>query len=118
MKILSLNTKRIYDIEFTKFGENAMPCPECSSERKKSKAKSFSFNTQSKIGYCQHCLTKFVEYNSQIEKKEYKLPIWKNRTELTDGAVMWFEKRGIFQETLKKCVFIQIQNICLKLKRK
>jgi twinkle protein len=102
MKIISLNTKKIYDIDFQKSGENQMPCPDCSADRKKQRAKSFSFNREKKTGYCQHCLTSFVEYNSQIQKKEYKLPEWKNRTELSDRAVKWFEKRGIQQECISK----------------
>lgn len=102
MKILSLNTKQIYDIELTKAGENQMPCPDCSKDRKKHKAKSFSFNLELKTGYCHHCLSKFVEYNTMYAKKEYERPVYKNYTSLTDGALKYFEKRGIMQETLLK----------------
>jgi twinkle protein len=102
MKILSLNTQKIYDIEISKQGENQMPCPDCSQDRKKSKAKPFSFNYTNKVGYCNHCLSRFVEYNTKFTKKEYKLPDPKNETKLSDGALKFFENRGIFQETIKK----------------
>jgi twinkle protein len=102
MKILSLNTQKIYDIEISKQGENQMACPDCSKDRKKSKAKPFSFNYTNKVGYCQHCLARFVEYNTKFTKKEYKLPEPKNETKLSDGALKFFENRGIFQETIKK----------------
>jgi len=102
MKIISLDSKKIYDIEIHKAGENQMPCPECSKDRKKVRAKSFSFNAEKKTGYCQHCLVSFVEYNSSFQKKEYKKPENKNYTKLTDGALKYFESRGIFQETLLK----------------
>jgi len=41
MKIISLNTRQIYDIDLRSTGENNMPCPECSQDRKKKHAKSF-----------------------------------------------------------------------------
>ena len=102
MQIVSLNTKEIYDIDIRKYGENAMPCPECSKDRNKKKAKSFSFNATKKFGFCHHCQTKFVEYTTEVIKKDFIKPIWKNKTDLTDGAVQWFEKRGITQDTLVK----------------
>lgn len=104
MKIISLNTKKIYDIEFSKQGENQMPCPECSGNRKPQnrKKKSFSFNYLKKTGYCQNCLTSFAEYNSSFQKKEYEKPVWKNKTDLSDGALKYIEKRGISQHTLSK----------------
>ena len=102
MKIISLNTKQIYNIELPHSGENAMPCPDCSKNRKKTKAKSFSFNRDKKKGFCQHCQTSFIEYDSTFQKKEYKRPEWKNTTNLTDGAVKYFESRGIDQTTLRK----------------
>jgi len=102
MKIISLNTKQIFEIELTKQGENMMPCPDCSKDRKKSRSKPFSFNAEKKTGYCQHCLSKFVEYNTMYAKKEYERPVYKNYTKLTDGALKYFEKRGIMQETLLK----------------
>ena len=52
MKILSLNTNTEYEISPTKNGENAMACPACSSTRKHTKAKSFSWNNTEMFGYC------------------------------------------------------------------
>lgn len=100
MKIISIATQRVYDIDAKKGGENAMPCPECSLDRKHKKAKSFSWNTNKNTGYCQNCQVSFVPEKEKREK-EYKLPEWKNITELSDGALSWFTGRGISQETIK-----------------
>jgi len=35
-------------------------------------------------------------------KVEYKLPVWKNNTELSNKVVAWFESRGITQFTLRE----------------
>jgi twinkle protein len=102
MKIVSSNTKIQYEIHLSKAGENLMPCPECTKDRKHKNKKAFSFNATSKIGYCNHCEAKFYEYKPYIEKKEYKLPVNKNKTDLTDQAVKWFESRCISQRTLNK----------------
>jgi twinkle protein len=102
MRIQSINTKKVYDIELRKGGENAMPCPECSADRKHPKSKSFSFNASINAGYCQNCLSRFVEYREKQPEKEYTRPEWKNITSLSDAAVKYFTGRGISQETLNK----------------
>jgi twinkle protein len=89
-----------YDINFQKSGENYMPCPECSNDRKHKNKKSFSFNVAEKIGHCMNCGGNFYEFKPFKEKKEYKLPEQKNKTCLTDQAVKWFEGRAISQKTL------------------
>ena len=101
MKILSLKTKEIFDVDFPKSGENCMPCPACKKTRNHPDRKSFTFNATKGAGQCRNCEDKFVAYNPTKEKKEYKLPDWKNNTELTDRALAWFVGRGIGQETLK-----------------
>ena len=75
MKIIETTNKKIFDIQFNKIGENQDICPVCSKDRKKNKAKPFSFNTITKVGYCMHCNTSFVEYNNTFVKKEYIKPI-------------------------------------------
>lgn len=100
MKILSLKSKQIYDITVIKNGENPMPCPECSQDRKNKSAKSFSFNAAKGVGKCHNCLVDFIEYKPQAEIKTYKIPEWENDTKLSDKAVQWFNGRGISQNTL------------------
>jgi len=102
MKILSVKTKLIFDIDIKRNGENAMACPECNENRKHKGKKSFSWNAAKKVGSCKNCEGSFIEYKPYIEKKEFKFPEWKNKTSLTDNAVKWFDGRGINQDTLKK----------------
>lgn len=110
MKVISLNTKIIYDIDFAKQGENTLKCPECSESRKKKNAKSFSWNNQKMIGFCHHCNASFVEYKPFKTEKTYVIPEWKNITNLTDKAVKYFTGRMISQGTLNKMkVFSETQ---------
>lgn len=102
MKIISLTTKTIYDLDFKKSNENAMPCPDCDANRRHKGNKSFSFNKSKGTGYCQNCETSFVEYRSAVKEKEYVVPAWKNITNLSDNAVKWFAGRMINQDTLAK----------------
>ena len=99
--IISLATRQIYDITATKHGENNMPCPECSTNRRKKNTKCFSYNAEKEVGYCSHCEARFVKHvpfeNKQYLKPEY---VWENFTKLSDKAVKWFEGRGISQRTL------------------
>lgn len=99
MKYLSSNTKSIFELNFE--GKKRYVCPECSDSRSKKKAKDLQFYPDNNRAYCFHCNTTFFEYKP-FEKKEYVLPEWKNKTDLTDKAVKWCEGRGIKQETLKK----------------
>lgn len=102
MKILSISSKLIYDIDVKKSGENAMCCPECNANRKHKGKKSFSWNETKKVGSCKNCDGSFVEYKPFIEKKDFVVPLWKNITQLSEQAVKWFDSRGILQDTLKK----------------
>lgn len=99
-RIVSLTTKNTYTIEPRKGGENAMVCPECGSQRKNQKAKSFSWNEQKELGHCHHCDATFVIYRESEKQKEYTAPVWSNKTELTDKVIKWFESRMISQATL------------------
>jgi twinkle protein len=103
MKIYSLATKSIYDIETKNNGENLMPCPECSNDRKKKTAKSFSFNAKKGTGYCNHCEASFVEHKP-FEKVEYIKPNFDSS--FLDLREAWVKnalaKRSISETTLKK----------------
>lgn len=102
MKILSLNTNTEYEISPTKNGENAMACPACSSTRKHTKAKSFSWNNTEMFGYCHNCNERFIEYKPFREEKKYVLPVVKNKTGLTEKAMSYFLSRGINQNTVNE----------------
>lgn len=101
MKIKSIASGKLYEIDIKSEGENNMPCPECSSERKKKNLRCFSFNAKKGAGFCNHCESRFVEYK-KYEKIEYVKPKWENFTELPEKAVKWFENRMITQTALKK----------------
>lgn len=97
MKYLSSNTKSIYELSFN--GNKMNLCPECSGNRKKANSKDLKFYPESNSAYCFHCEATLFEYKP-FDKKEYVIPKWKNKTELTDKAVKWFEGRMIKQDTL------------------
>jgi twinkle protein len=101
MRILSLNTQQTFEIEVNKPGENPMPCPECGKSRKHKTAKSFSWNQEIQAGYCQNCQARFVPFSPMIRKIDYVVPEWKNKTDLSNDAVKYFEGRMICQDTLK-----------------
>ena len=99
--IISLSTRQIYEIEANKNGENQMPCPECSQNRRKKHIKCFSYNAEKEVGYCNHCETRFVKHNPHEEKQYIKPTLeWKNFTKLSENAVKYFESRKMSQKTL------------------
>jgi twinkle protein len=102
MKVKSSITGSIYDVDIRRAGQSKIICPECSHTRRHTKDRSLSFNSKNGIGHCHHCNASFFEYRPYIEKKQYVIPEWKNRTELSDKAVKWFNGRMISQETLNK----------------
>ena len=102
MKIISLNTKNIYDLDVSKQGENTLKCPECTANRKKKSAKPFQWNNIKLVGFCHHCQASFVEYKPFKSEKIYIIPEWKNITSLSDKAVKYFNSRMISQQTLTK----------------
>ena len=99
MKYQSSNTKSIYELDF--YGKKRYTCPECSDSRKKSKQKDLQFYPDTNRAYCFHCNSTFFEYKP-FDKKEYVVPVWKNKTELTNKAVKFFESRMIKQDILNK----------------
>jgi twinkle protein len=99
MKYQSSNTKRIYELNFD--GNKRYLCPECSAGRKKSNQKDLQYYPNTNRAYCFHCNTTFFEYKP-YNKKEYVVPEWKNKTDLSDKAVRFFQGRMIGQDTLIK----------------
>jgi twinkle protein len=105
MIVINPIDKKEYDIEVSKNGENQMTCPECSPNRKKKTLKCFSFNLNKNAGRCNHCGVVLVAKEDkpiEIKPTEYKKPIWKNKTELSNNAVKWFESRKITQSILNE----------------
>src|ERR1019366_1992262 len=101
--VINLSDKKEYLISVNKQGENTMICPVCSEDRKKSKIKCFSFNYNKDAGKCSHCgvvLVKKREFTQKAEKIEFKRPVWRNNTNLSDKLIKWFERRKISQKTL------------------
>jgi twinkle protein len=101
MKIQSSNTKQIYLFDPGIKGQERHLCPECSHLRKKKADKCFAWENKEKRGYCHNCQASFFEY-SPHEQKQYFVPEWKNKTDLTDKAVKYFEGRMIQQKTLNR----------------
>lgn len=113
-RIVNLQTKREFLIEVkNQNGENAMPCPECSGDRKKKNAKSFSWDAQKGIGNCLHCNARFGKkleggYKaSEPQKPIYSRPEWHNITELEDDVLKFFTDRGISQRTVNQAKISQ-----------
>lgn len=81
-------------------GEVQTICPECSKDRKKKNDKCLSVNLDKSTWFCHHCGWKGALSNL-VEKIEYIKPEWKNKTELSEKAVNFFEdERKINQQTL------------------
>lgn len=103
MKIIDIATKRQYDIEADKPGENYMRCPVCSDDRKNKRAKSFSWNNQKLTGFCHHCQTKFVQMNDNFRKSEYKFPEPMPEIKAySEKLAAYFMGRGLFESTMKR----------------
>jgi len=99
MKYQSSNTKILYDLELK--GKRNL-CPECTDNRNKKSAKDLQYYENTNRAYCFHCNTTFFAYNPHADKQEYIIPEWKNKTELSNKAVKWFESRMINQQALNK----------------
>jgi twinkle protein len=103
MIVFDKDTKIEYDIDIQHAGENYMRCPVCSDDRKKRHLKCFSYNTEKQSGKCAHCDVVLIKKNEEFVKREikqYKTPIFKNDTQLSDKVVKWFRDRQISQKTL------------------
>jgi len=95
------------DIDETKLrGEQKSTCPQCSESRKKKTEKCLSVNMIKRVWRCNHCDWSGglppIEGQKFEFKIEYKKPEWKNKTQLSERLVKWFEDRKISQNTLVK----------------
>ena len=95
------------DIDETKLrGEQKSTCPQCSESRKKKTEKCLSVNMIKRVWRCNHCDWSGglppIEGQKFEFKIEYKKPEWKNKTQLSEKLVKWFEDRRISQNTLVK----------------
>jgi twinkle protein len=101
MRIKSLATKIVYDLEFSKSGENTSTCPDCIDDRKNKKAKPFSFNVSKGRGYCNHCNAAFVE---ETYGKEFTKPVFDETFKSLKPAWVdnFLAKRSISESTLTK----------------
>lgn len=102
MKYQSSNTKIIFDLDFAVTNSKMSKCPECTQSRKKQNKKDLKYYSDTNRAYCFHCNTTFFEYKPFEKNKEYAIPTWKNKTDLTDKAVKWFTSRMISQDVLNK----------------
>jgi len=100
MKYQSSQSKRIYDIDFDQSKKARYKCPECADGRKNSKAKDLEYYPDTTRAYCFHCSTTLYEYKPFESVQVYTVPEWKNKTDLTDKSVKYFEGRMISQNTL------------------
>lgn len=82
-------------------GQVYTTCPKCSHLRKKKTQKCLGIDLTEKYWHCNHCNWKGrLPKEIFIDEKVYVKPVWKNKTELSQKAVKWFEGRGINQQTL------------------
>lgn len=81
-------------------GEVTTICPQCSHTRKKKTDKCLSVNLDKQVWHCNHC--GFKGYIKPDKNIVYKVPEWKNKTDLDEKTVKWFESRKISQGTLKR----------------
>jgi twinkle protein len=80
-------------------GQVYIRCPQCSHNRKKKNGTCLSVSLDLMVWNCKNC-----GWKGRLEKMEkiiYKLPEWRNNTNLSVGMVKFFEGRKIDQNTLK-----------------
>src|SRR6056297_1109155 len=85
--------------------EERLKCPNCvhTHSTRKQNQKDLAWNNKENRGYCHRCQEAFFEYKPYSQEKEYLIPEWKNKTDLSDKMVKYWEGRMISQKTLKKC---------------
>ena len=91
MIIVETKTQKLYEISPARsHGENYMTCPVCSETRKKKRDKCFVWNADKGVGHCCHCDATFSSRTqlTSRQSKDYAVPVWKNKTGLTDGGMI------------------------------
>lgn len=76
-------------------GQVYTTCPQCSQDRKKKSVKCLGVKVDEGIWHCNHC-----GWKGSLNKKQYVLPKWENKTGLSDKVLEWFQQRNISQDTL------------------
>lgn len=105
MRIQASN-KNLYDINPKGSPvQERMKCPACSHTHSRSKVgqKDLAWHNEENRGYCHRCQESFFEYKPHAQEREYVVPEWENKTNLTDRAVKFWTGRMISQGTLNKC---------------
>jgi twinkle protein len=90
-------------------GQANIPCPECSSQRKKKRAPCLSVNTDEGVWKCHHCgwagsIAQGVDGGNNVlhwRKPKYRKPETIPILDLPPEMIAWFENRGISHETIK-----------------
>ena len=89
-----------------KTGEEVkVTCPKCSNSRKKKNSPCLNVNTVKEVWHCWHCgwaghLTNgAINQYAPASRRVYPKPDFRP-TPLSEGAIGWFEKRGITSEVL------------------
>jgi len=100
--VIDKATKQEYEVLCDKAGENPQKCPSCSDNRKKQNQnkKSFSYNSQTGLGYCQNCDLRC--YRKVEDYKVYVRPALKTNSKYSEKLIEWFQKRQITIATLEK----------------
>lgn len=106
MIIIETTTKREYSItDSLRNGENDIICPACVGDRKSKNKKPLHFNAAKGTGKCYHCDAVFVKKDPNQSympemTRVFQKPVWKNKTDLSDNLIKYFEGRRISQNTL------------------
>lgn len=74
-------------------------CPQCSHNRKKKNNKCLGVNLDKGIWHCNHSE---CDWKGSLHKPKHTMPIWENKTNLSEKVVEWFLKRNISQHILTK----------------
>ena len=94
-----------FNVHNLEAGKKDQVCPKCSPHRKASnqKSKCASADWERGLLTCHHCdeITQLHTFKRTTDK-EYVLPEWTNKTDLSNNAIQWFESRGISQGVLQK----------------
>lgn len=106
MIIIEITSKNEFTIpDNLRHGENDIMCPACSEKRKKKNLRTLHFNSAKGTGKCYHCDSVFVKKDPNQSympemTRVFQKPVWKNKTQLSDNLIKYFEGRRITQNTL------------------
>lgn len=100
--VIDKKSHKEYQVLCDKTGENPQRCPVCSDQRKKGNQnkKSFSFNSQTGLGFCHNC--EFACFRKNEDYKPYVKPKLKTNAQYSERLLEWFQKRQITTATLER----------------